>query len=101
MNRSSAFLFLAEETRLRTQQSLGSASWMRRLYALRIPTLLFPDDRYGKEFSAAVAGPENLGDLTIVEGGGHDPWFEHTDLFFDLVLSFLDRVLGSSSSPPA
>jgi pimeloyl-ACP methyl ester carboxylesterase len=79
------------EVRVETFQSLSTAP-QQQFDDNPVPTLIFPDNHFGFGFAQAAAAPIVEGYATTIIGGGHDPWFEYPDSFFDAVRDFLQDV---------
>lgn len=78
-----------------TVSSFDDVPESSRLYEVAVPVLFFPDNRFGREFEEAAASPEEAGQFWTVVGGGHDPWYTHTEAFFAAVKHFLGWVQGT------
>lgn len=77
-----------------TLRSLRTIPPLRHLSGLYVETLVFQGTVEGvvADGGAEIAETLPRGRLLMIEGAGHDPWYNHPDRFTSEVLAFLARL---------
>ena len=88
----SRFVADCPEVRVQTFESMATAPPAPEFESSPVPVLFFPDNVFGLDFAESSEVPKVSGNMTTIVSGGHDPWFEYPDAFFDAVRDFLTDV---------